>query len=83
MLLRKSYDALNDGGVFIAVENIIDKDRKVNVTGMLMSLNMLIETTGGFDYSESDFEEWAKDTGFKRVEFIRLKGASSAAIAYK
>jgi hypothetical protein len=44
---------------------------------------MLIETKGGFDYSETDFEEWTKEAGFTRVEFIRLNGPISAPIAYK
>lgn len=59
MLLKKSYDALPEGGAFIAIENVIDEDRRVNTNGFLMSLNMLIETPGGFDYSEGDFKEWA------------------------
>jgi hypothetical protein len=83
MLLRKSYDAINDGGVFIAIEDIIDKDRKTNVDGFLMSLNMLIEGPDGCTFTESEFEEWVTEIGFKRVEFIRLEGYCFAAIAYK
>ena len=44
MLLKKAYDALPEGGVFIAIEHIIDKERKTNLNGLLMSLNMLVET---------------------------------------
>jgi len=47
-----------------------------------MSLTMLIETQEGFDYSEQDFEEWATEIGFRKLEFITLAG-STAAIAYK
>jgi hypothetical protein len=43
MLLRKSYTALNEGGCFIAIEQVIDKDRKQNLQGLIMSLTMLIE----------------------------------------
>jgi hypothetical protein len=28
MLMKKAYDALNEGGVFIAIESIIDSDRR-------------------------------------------------------
>jgi len=83
MLIKKAYDALPDGGVFIAVENIIDDDRMQNSFGMMMSLNMLIETTDGFDYSFADFNNWAKQAGFKSTALMPLTGPTSAAIAYK
>ena len=46
MLLRKAYDALPQGGALIVHEAIIDDARKKNAFGLLMSLNMLIETHG-------------------------------------
>jgi len=83
ILIKKAYDALPEGGAFVAIENVIDNDRSQNVFGLTMSLNMLIETEEGFDYTLSDFENWAKQAGFKTVEQIPLAGPSSAAIAYK
>ncbi len=55
MLIGKAFDALAPGGVFIAIENVIDDDRRRNAFGLLMSLNMLIETEGGFDYTGAEF----------------------------
>jgi hypothetical protein len=49
MLTRKAYEALPTGGAFIVCEAIIDNDRRENAFGLLMSLNMLIETQGGFE----------------------------------
>jgi O-methyltransferase domain/Dimerisation domain len=83
VLMKKAYDALPEGGAFVAIENVIDNERSVNSFGLLMSLNMLIETESGFDYSGSDFEGWAKQAGFKKVVIMPLAGPSSAAIAYK
>ncbi|SFS51067.1 Dimerisation domain-containing protein [Zhouia amylolytica] len=83
LLIKKAYDALPQGGAFVAIENLIDNERNKNTFGLLMSLNMLLETKTGFDYTFNDFENWASDTGFKKVEFLRLAGPSSAAIAYK
>jgi hypothetical protein len=83
ILIKKAYDALPEGGAFVAIENVIDNDRSQNVFGLTMSLNMLIETEEGFDYTLSDFEKWAKLAGFKTVDLIPLAGPSSAAIAYK
>jgi precorrin-6B methylase 2 len=83
MLISKAYDALPEGGAFIVIENIIDDERKENVFGLLMSLNMLIETRGGFDYTAHNFAGWAKDAGFKEITKIHLAGPTSALIAYK
>jgi hypothetical protein len=83
MLMQKAYDALPAGGAFVAIENVIDDERKHNVFGMLMSLNMLIETGKGFDYTFGDFKGWAEQVGFKSTELIPLAGPSSAAVAYK
>ena len=82
-LIQKAFDALPAGGRFIAIENIIDDARRENVFGLLMSLNMLIELPGGFDYTGAQFDGWAKAAGFQRTEVIPLAGPTSAAIAYK
>lgn len=82
-LIKKVYDALPADGVFIAIENIIDNDRRQNTFGLLMSLNMLIENGDAFDYTMNDFDGWAKQAGFKRTELMPLTGPTSAAIAYK
>tara|TARA_R110002073_G_scaffold4213_1_gene27872 strand:- start:6309 stop:7349 length:1041 start_codon:yes stop_codon:yes gene_type:complete len=83
MLIQKAYDALPDGGVLIAVECIIDDERSKNVFGLMMSMNMLIETGSGFDYTLSDFNKWATQVGFKSTAVLALTGPTSAAIAYK
>ncbi|MDP9080765.1 MAG: acetylserotonin O-methyltransferase [Bacteroidota bacterium] len=82
-LMRKAYDALPANGAFVAIEGIIDDERKQNVFGMMMSLNMLIETGTGFDYTFADFNRWASIVGFKSTSLLPLAGPSSAAIAYK
>ena len=83
MLMKKAYDALPNGGAFVAIENMIDDERNKNVFGMMMSLNMLIETGSGFDYTFEDFNKWAKAVGFNSTKIIELAGPASAAIAYK
>lgn len=83
MLMQKAYDALPDGGSFVAIESVIDGERRNNVFGMMMSVNMLIETGTGFDYTFADFNSWAKTVGFKSTSLLPLAGPTSAAIAYK
>lgn len=82
-LMQNAYNALPDGGAFIVIEAIIDNERQANPFGMMMSLNMLIETEDGFDYTMDDFDGWAKQVGFKSTEILPLTGPTSAAIAYK
>jgi predicted O-methyltransferase YrrM len=83
MLIGKAFAALPEGGALIAIENIIDDARRENAFGLLMSLNMLIETPDGYDYTFSQFEEWCRNAGFKRTEHFPLTGGTSAAIAWK
>ncbi len=82
-LIRAAYDALPSGGALIAIENVIDDDRRLNAFGLLMSLNMLIEVGDGFDYTGADFAGWTKAAGFKKTTVVPLAGPTSAAIAYK
>ena len=70
-------------GVFRDADAIIDDERRQNAFGLLMSLNMLIETPGGFDYTGADFARWAKQVGFRDVSVLPLVGPTSAAVAYK
>ncbi|RAJ07466.1 methyltransferase [Arenibacter echinorum] len=83
MLVKKAYNALPKGGAFVVIENLIDDDRRKNAFGLLMSLNMLIETPEGYDISTSDFDGLAKEAGFVKTSIIPLAGPSSAGIAIK
>ena len=82
-LISAAYDAVPDGGAFIAVESLIDDARRENVFGLMMSLNMLVEFGDAFDYTGSDFAGWCREIGFREVDILPLGGPTSAAIAYK
>ena len=49
----------------------------------MMSLNMLIETEAGYDFTFADFDGLVKNTGFKETSLMPLAGPTSAAIAIK
>ena len=83
LLVRKAYEALPPGGAFIVYESIIDDDRRRNTIGLLMSLNMLIETPGGFDYTGADCMGWMKETGFKEAYVEHLVGPDSMVVGVK
>ena len=83
MLLRKAYAALPPGGALIVHEALIDDARKTNAFGLLMSLNMLIETPGGFDFTGADCRQWMKKVGFTRTKVEPLAGPDSMVIGFK
>lgn len=83
MLVRKAYDALPAGGALVVYEAIIDDDRSQNAFGLMMSLNMLIETPGGFDYTGSDCSGWMKEAGFSSTRVQHLVGPDSMVVAIK
>ncbi|HKO97969.1 MAG TPA: methyltransferase [Pyrinomonadaceae bacterium] len=83
MLLDKAYAALPEGGSLIVFEALIDDERRKNPFGLLMSLNMLIETPGGFDYTGRDCSEWMRDAGFSSTRVEHLVGPDSMVIGTK
>jgi precorrin-6B methylase 2 len=83
LLLQKAHDALPDGGALIVYEAIIDDERRSNAFGLLMSLNMLIETPGGFDYTAADCRAWMQEAGFRESYVEHLVGPDSMVVGIK
>jgi O-methyltransferase domain len=83
VLLDKAYAALPAGGALIVYDTIIDDARRSNVGGLMMSLNMLIETPGGFDYTGADCRGWMKQAGFRKSALEPLAGAESMVVGIK
>ena len=71
------------GGAYIVYDSIIDNDRATNTFGLLMSLNMLIETPGGFDYTGAECIGWMKEAGFRDMRVEHLVGPDSMVIGIK
>jgi hypothetical protein len=82
-LLARAYEALEPGGALIVYEALIDDDRRTNTMGLLMSLNMLIETPGGFDYTGADCRGWMAEAGFSRSFVEHLCGPDSMVVGIK
>ena len=83
MLIQKAFAALPAGGALIVYEAIIDDDRRQNAFGLMMSLNMLIETPGGFDYTGADCQGWMAEAGFSSSRVEPLVGPDSMVIGIK
>ena len=82
-LVRKAYEALPDGGALIVYDSIIDDERRHNVFGLLMSLNMLLESSGGFDYTGAECQQWLREAGFRETRQQHLAGPTSMVVGMK
>jgi O-methyltransferase domain/Dimerisation domain len=83
MLVTKAFEALKPGGALVVYDALIDDDRSHNAFGLLMSLNMLIETPGGFDYTGADCIGWMKEAGFREAYVEHLAGPDSMVVGIK
>jgi SAM-dependent methyltransferase len=82
-LLAKASDALPPGGALVIYEALIDDERRQSVFGLLMSLSMLIETPGGFDFTGAEACAWLRDARFKTATVEPLVGWDSMIVATK
>lgn len=82
-MLAKAFEALPKGGSCIVYDAIIDDDRKTNAFGLLMSLNMLLETEHGFDYTAAECMSWMRCAGFREVHVAPLTAGESMVVGVK
>jgi hypothetical protein len=82
-LLAKAYSALPQGGALLVYETIIDDARRENTFGLLMSLNMLIETPAGSDYTRAECASWMREVGFRETYAEHLVGPDSMVVGIK
>lgn len=84
-LLRRSFEALPRDGTVVISELLVNDDKTGPAPAALMSLNMLIETEGGRNYTPAEYAAWLDDAGFRQVETVWFDGpaASGAVIGRK
>jgi O-methyltransferase domain/Dimerisation domain len=82
-LLKRVHETLPAGGAVIVYDSIIDDERRENAFGLLMSLNMLIETSAGFDYTGADCIGWMREAGFRDMRVEHLAGPASMVVGFK
>jgi len=83
LLLAKAYDALPAGGALIVHETFIDDARRIRVHSLLASLNMLIQTDGGSEFTEEECARWMRDAGFDDMQMLLLSERHTAVVGYK
>jgi precorrin-6B methylase 2 len=83
MLLKKAHDALPPNGTLIVYERLIDDERRVNADALLSSLQMLLASPGGFDFTGADCIGWMCETGFRDMRVEPLTADQSMVIGIK
>jgi hypothetical protein len=82
-LVASAFSALPPGGSLLVYDMMIDDERRHNAAGLLMSLNMLIETRGGFDYTGADCVGWMREAGFREARAEALADGHAMATGMK
>jgi hypothetical protein len=83
LLLTKAWEALPRGGVLIVYDPLIDDERRAEPHGLLSSLNMLIETAGGSEYTGAECMDWMQRAGFGETRIESLGDLHTAVIGIK
>jgi 3-hydroxy-5-methyl-1-naphthoate 3-O-methyltransferase len=84
-LLAKCHAALPTGGAVVVSELLLNADRTGPASAALMGMNMLVETVGGRNYSETEYADWLTDAGFvdPHVVHFDAPGANGVVVARK
>jgi SAM-dependent methyltransferase len=80
MLIEKALAALEPGGALVVWDALID-DRRRDARGLIASLNMLLQTDGGGEYTARECAAWMRAAGFGRVRTLGLFGPYKAVVA--
>lgn len=64
-IIRKSFDAMDSGGVILIQEQFLDTDKSGPLLPALIGINQLIHTPAGRAYSAKEVADWAAEIGFK------------------
>jgi predicted nicotinamide N-methyase len=83
LLMQKAHDALPATGALIVYDALIDDERRGRSHSLLASLNMLIETESGSEYTEQECRSWMTEVGFDEIRVEPAGPVHSAVIAIK
>jgi ubiquinone/menaquinone biosynthesis C-methylase UbiE len=82
-LVSKVSRALNPGGRIVISDFIMEDNRFQPVFGAFFALNMLVGTTGGDTYTESEIKSWMEKAGIFFTERIELGRGNGLMIGTK
>ncbi len=82
-LIKKCADALNEGGMIIINDHIMDDDRVNPFAGAMFALNMLVSTNAGDTYTLKEMTEWLNNAAIFNIELKKTSFNSDLIIAKK
>jgi len=82
-IFRRAHKALAPKGRLVVQDFILNPDKTGPQHAALFSLNMLVNTEAGASYSEPEYVEWIKASGFTEVSRIELPGPSALIVGVR
>ena len=84
-ILRKCYEALLPGGAVVISELLVNDEKTGPASAALMSLNMLIETERGRNYTAAELSGWLREIGYDDIRVVAFEapGANGVVMGYK
>jgi SAM-dependent methyltransferase len=70
LLLKKAFDAIRPGGALLVYDRMIDDGRRDRALSLLGSLNLLLVTPGGSEYTAAECRGWLTEVGFSRMSAL-------------
>jgi hypothetical protein len=62
---------------------MIDEERRTNPFALMASLNMVVRTPGGSDFTAGECEQWLRKAGVRGVSPFGLADAHTLPVAFK
>ncbi|WP_181763842.1 methyltransferase [Streptomyces albidus (ex Kaewkla and Franco 2022)] len=64
-ILESVYESANPGGGIVVYDRMIDDERSERALSLLGSLNMLLTSDGGREYTLGECHDWLREAGFE------------------
>ena len=82
-LFRRAFAALAPGGRIVVKDFILEADKTAPRWAAVFSINMLVGTPHGSDYSKQEYSAWLREAGFGKVRYMAVPGAAEMMIGVK
>jgi ubiquinone/menaquinone biosynthesis C-methylase UbiE len=82
-LLKKTFQALAPGGMIAVAEFLVNADRTAPLSGLIFSINMLVNTETGRTYSFEELSDWLRQAGFIEPRLMEVPAVSPLVLANK
>lgn len=82
-LLKKAYQALDDGGQIVIHEFAVDESRTRPPLAAIFALHMLVNTSHGGTYTPAEMSSWLRLAGCRRTAVKKVPGHTTLVMGWK